>query len=70
YLFSISNMKVIMIINFFEYIFMFLSLGDIVGHTARRGDIVRGLRVDGIGTNIGGIFNSFPHTSFSQNLGL
>ncbi len=39
---------------------MFLALGDIVGHPASRGDIVRGLRVDGIGTIIGGIFNSFP----------
>ena len=25
---------------------------------------------DGIGTIIGGIFNTFPYTSFSQNVGL
>jgi NCS2 family nucleobase:cation symporter-2 len=29
-----------------------------------------GLRVDGLGTLIGGVFNTFPYTSFSQNVGL
>ena len=29
-----------------------------------------GLRIDGLGTLIGGIFNTFPYTSFSQNVGL
>jgi NCS2 family nucleobase:cation symporter-2 len=28
------------------------------------------LRTDGLGTLIGGIFNTFPYTSFSQNVGL
>jgi NCS2 family nucleobase:cation symporter-2 len=30
----------------------------------------RGLRADGLGTFIGGLFNTFPYTSFSQNVGL
>ncbi|WP_298431966.1 solute carrier family 23 protein, partial [Ottowia sp.] len=30
----------------------------------------RGLRTDGLGTLLGGIFNTFPYTSFSQNVGL
>ena len=29
-----------------------------------------GLRMDGLGTLIGGVFNTFPYTSFSQNVGL
>ncbi len=33
-------------------------------------DADRGLRTDGLGTLIGGIFNTFPYTSFSQNVGL
>src|SRR6185295_7609737 len=33
-------------------------------------DLKRGLRADGLGTLIGGIFNTFPYTSFSQNVGL
>jgi NCS2 family nucleobase:cation symporter-2 len=32
--------------------------------------IARGLRADGAGTILGGIFNTFPYTSFSQNVGL
>jgi NCS2 family nucleobase:cation symporter-2 len=32
--------------------------------------LTKGLRADGIGTFIGGIFNTFPYTSFSQNVGL
>jgi NCS2 family nucleobase:cation symporter-2 len=32
--------------------------------------LARGLRTDGLGTLIGGIFNTFPYTSFSQNVGL
>ena len=34
----------------------------------RRAD--QGLRADGVGTLLGGIFNTFPYTSFSQNVGL
>ena len=32
--------------------------------------LAAGLRTDGLGTLIGGIFNTFPYTSFSQNVGL
>ena len=32
--------------------------------------LAAGLRADGLGTMIGGIFNTFPYTSFSQNVGL
>ncbi|PZU37301.1 MAG: permease, partial [Acidovorax sp.] len=32
--------------------------------------LTRGLRTDGLGTLIGGLFNTFPYTSFSQNVGL
>ncbi|MDU1271873.1 MAG: nucleobase:cation symporter-2 family protein, partial [Escherichia coli] len=47
-----------------------IALGEIVGRKLSSHDIIRGLRVDGVGTMIGGTFNSFPHTSFSQNVGL
>ena len=32
--------------------------------------LTSGLRADGVGTILGGIFNTFPYTSFSQNVGL
>jgi uric acid transporter len=46
------------------------SLGDITGKTVDRDALSRGLRADGVGTLLGGIFNTFPYTSFSQNVGL
>ncbi len=49
---------------------MFLALGEMTDRGVTRADMTRGLRVDGLGTLIAGIFNSFPHTSFSQNIGL
>lgn len=63
-------MTAVVIIVFIESMGMFLALGEIVGRKLTPQDIVRGLRVDGFGTLFGGIFNSFPHTSFSQNIGL
>lgn len=67
---SILTMTAVMIIVFIESMGMFLALGEIVGRKLTPQDIIRGLRVDGVGSIIGGIFNSFPHTSFSQNIGL
>lgn len=67
---AIITITAVMIIVFIESMGMFLALGEIVGRKLTQQDIVRGLRVDGFGTLIGGIFNSFPHTSFSQNIGL
>jgi len=60
----------VMIVVMIESTGMFLALGDITGRPVNRDDLTRGLRVDGLGTFIGGIFNTFPYTSFSQNVGL
>ena len=49
---------------------MFLALGELCGRKIERENLSAGLRVDGIGTLIGGLFNTFPYTSFSQNVGL
>ena len=49
---------------------MFLALGKMVDQEIDEKRLVRGLRSDGLGTLLGGIFNAFPYTSFSQNIGL
>lgn len=67
---SIITLTIVMLIVFIESMGMFMALGEIVGRPTTKQDVVRGLRVDGLGTVIGGIFNTFPHTSFSQNIGL
>lgn len=67
---AIATMVTVMFVTFIESTGMFLAVGDMVERPVDRDTLVRGLRVDGLGTLIGGIFNSFPHTSFSQNVGL
>ncbi|KXU90553.1 purine permease [Paraburkholderia monticola] len=67
---AIATMVTVMFVTFIESTGMFLAVGDMVDRPVDQKTLVRGLRVDGLGTLIGGIFNSFPHTSFSQNVGL
>ena len=66
----ILTMSVVMVVVMIESTGMFLALGDMTGRKVSEADLTRGLRVDGVGTFIGGIFNTFPYTSFSQNVGL
>jgi len=49
---------------------MFLALGEMTDRKVDQAALTRGLRTDGLGTLLGGIFNTFPYTSFSQNVGL
>jgi len=66
----ILTMTMIMIVVMIESTGMFLALGEMTGRKVGQADLARGLRTDGLGTLIGGIFNTFPYTSFSQNVGL
>jgi NCS2 family nucleobase:cation symporter-2 len=63
-------MCLVMIVVMIESTGMFLALGTMVGKPIEQKDLARGLRADGVGTLIGGLFNTFPYTSFSQNVGL
>jgi NCS2 family nucleobase:cation symporter-2 len=67
---AILSMCIVMLITLVESTGMFLALSDITGRKLSRNDLTAGLRADGLGTVIGGIFNTFPYTSFSQNVGL
>lgn len=49
---------------------MFLALCDMTEFEMTQARLSAGLRADGLGTLIGGLFNTFPYTSFSQNVGL
>jgi uric acid transporter len=66
----IITMCVVMIVVMIESTGMFLAVGELTGKPVSQEDLARGLRTDGLGTLIGGIFNTFPYTSFSQNVGL
>lgn len=66
----IVTMVLVMIVVMIESTGMFLALGDMTGKEVDQKSLSAGLRTDGLGTLIGGIFNTFPYTSFSQNVGL
>src|SRR6201987_3654717 len=70
HLVPIITMCIVMIVVMIESLGMFLALGEITGKKVDRDALTRGLRADGVGTFLGGIFNTFPYTSFSQNVGL
>ena len=66
----ILTMVLVMIVVMIESTGMFLALSEITGKPIGRRELSAGLRTDGLGTLIGGVFNTFPYTSFSQNVGL
>jgi xanthine permease len=66
----ILSLCLVMLVVMVESTGMFLALGELTDRPVSENDLTRGLRTDGLGTLIGGIFNTFPHTSISQNVGL
>ncbi len=66
----ILTMVLVMIVVMIESTGMFLALGEMTDTKISQPMLSRGLRMDGLGTLLGGIFNTFPYTSFSQNVGL
>ena len=66
----VLTMTLVMVVVMIESTGMFLALSDLTGKKISQSELSAGLRTDGLGTVIGGIFNTFPYTSFSQNVGL
>lgn len=70
HLIPIITMCIVMVVVMIESLGMFLALGEMTGKKIDQDKLTKGLRADGVGTLIGGLFNTFPYTSFSQNVGL
>ncbi|WP_370222494.1 nucleobase:cation symporter-2 family protein [Cytobacillus sp.] len=67
---AILTMTLVAIVSMIESTGVFLALGDVCERKLGSKDIKKGLRAEGLAVVIGGIFNAFPYTSFSQNVGL
>jgi NCS2 family nucleobase:cation symporter-2 len=63
-------MTVVMLITMVETSGMLFALGRIVDKPLTRQDLARGLRADAVGAVVGGLFNSLPYTSYSQNVAI
>jgi NCS2 family nucleobase:cation symporter-2 len=64
------TMCLVMVVVMIESFGLFLAVGEMVGRPLTEKDIARGMRGDAVGAILGGVFNTFPYTSFSQNVGL
>ncbi len=49
---------------------VFFALGNVLDKKITAADLKRGYRAEGLAVILGGVFNTFPYTTFSQNVGL
>jgi len=67
---AILTMTLVAIVSLIESTGVYLALSDITKTKVSEKDLARGYRSEGIASVIGGVFNSFPYTAYSQNVGL
>ncbi|WP_054639383.1 nucleobase:cation symporter-2 family protein [Lactococcus fujiensis] len=63
-------MIIIAIVSLVESTGVYLALADITGEELSETRLRNGYRAEGFAVMLGGIFNTFPYTGFSQNVGL
>jgi uric acid transporter len=67
---SIIALLIVAIVIMTETTGDIVAVGEIVDEKITPQRLGDGLRADGLGTVLGGIFNTFPYTAFAQNVGL
>ena len=67
---AILTMVLVAMVSLVESTGVYFALGDICERKVKKEDLVKGYRAEGIAVFLGGIFNAFPYTTFSQNVGL
>ena len=67
---AIITMILVLIVGLVEASGVYFALGDITGRKLSEKELSKGYRAEGIATILGGIFNAFPYTTYSQNVGL
>jgi xanthine permease len=66
----IITMTLVAIVSLVESTGVYFALSDITGKKLTEKDLVRGYRAEGLASIIGALFNAFPYTTYSQNVGL
>jgi len=66
----IITMTLVAIVSLVESSGVYFALSDITGRKLTENDLVKGYRSEGLASVIGALFNSFPYTTYSQNVGL
>ncbi|MFC0271665.1 nucleobase:cation symporter-2 family protein [Metabacillus herbersteinensis] len=66
----ILTMIIVAIVSMVESTGVYFALGDITNRKLSKEDLAKGYRAEGLAYVIGAIFNAFPYTTYSQNVGL
>ncbi|WP_077619823.1 nucleobase:cation symporter-2 family protein [Bacillus sinesaloumensis] len=67
---AIITMILVLIVGLVEASGVYFALSDITGKKLSEKDLAHGYRAEGVATIFGAIFNAFPYTTYSQNVGL
>ena len=67
---AILTMIIVAIVSMIESTGVFLALGKICEREIKPEDLTKGYRAEGLAILFGGLFNAFPYTAYSQNVGL
>ncbi len=67
---SILTMILVSLTTMVESTGVFFALAEITGKKLEEADLKRGYRAEGIAVILGGLFNTFPYSTFSENVGV
>lgn len=67
---AIFTMIIVNIVSMVESTGVYFAVGKATDQQVENKQIVNGLRSEGLAIMLGGLFNAFPYTAFSQNVGL
>jgi xanthine permease len=67
---AIFTMIIVNIVSMVESTGVYFAVGKATDQQVNNKQIVNGLRSEGVAIMLGGLFNAFPYTAFSQNVGL
>lgn len=66
----ILTMTLVAIVSLVESTGVYFALSDICNKKLSQKDLANGYRAEGLAIILGGLFNAFPYTTYSQNVGL
>ncbi|MFD0051669.1 nucleobase:cation symporter-2 family protein [Actinomycetes bacterium NPDC127524] len=67
---AILTMILVALVSLVESTGVYYAVGDICGSQVKQEDLAKGYRAEGLAIMLGGLFNAFPYTAYSQNVGL
>ncbi|MGR6857593.1 nucleobase:cation symporter-2 family protein [Bacillus halotolerans] len=67
---AILTMLLVAIVSLVESTGVYFALSDMTNRKLTEKDLEKGYRAEGLAIVLGGMFNAFPYTAFSQNVGI